>query len=144
TIWPVVYLNLYVLMPRLLNGRYIYYYIPLLLLIIGIFCWINMELFSRWSVLLFPGYFFISYYSFWEICLFFISFCVVSTLLKFSKSWFVVNELEKKLLETEKNAVQVELKALRAQVNPHFFFNTLNSIYSCRWPKMTGCLPRSY
>jgi LytS/YehU family sensor histidine kinase len=55
---------------------------------------------------------------------------VLTTLLKLSKSWFLVNTLQRELLEKEKQRVQEELKALKAQVNPHFFFNTLNSIYS--------------
>ena len=50
--------------------------------------------------------------------------------MKLSKSWFVVSRLQRQLLETDKQRVQAELKALKAQINPHFFFNTLNSIYS--------------
>ena len=50
--------------------------------------------------------------------------------MKLSKSWFWVRELEKELLEKEKQKTEAELKALKAQINPHFFFNTLNSIYS--------------
>src|SRR5262249_2491108 len=47
-----------------------------------------------------------------------------------SKSWFTVNDLQRQLLQSEKEKVQIELKALKAQINPHFFFNTLNGIYS--------------
>jgi LytS/YehU family sensor histidine kinase len=89
-----------------------------------------MQLFDHWSVKLFPGFFFISYYTWWEIGLFFFIFICITTLLKLSKSWFVVNQLQRQLLETDKQRVQAELKALKAQINPHFFFNTLNSIYS--------------
>ena len=42
----------------------------------------------------------------------------------------MVNELQRRLLESETEKVQIELRALKAQVNPHFFFNTLNGIYS--------------
>ena len=107
-----------------------FYYVIPLLLISALFIWINVQLFDHWSVKLFPGFFFISYYKWWEIALFFLVFISVTTLLKLSKSWFVVNRLQRQLLETDKQRVQAELKALKAQVNPHFFFNTLNNIYS--------------
>lgn len=37
-------------------------------------------------------------------------------------------EKEKKFLEQQKEAAEMQLKALRAQMNPHFIFNALNSI----------------
>jgi len=130
TILPVVYLHLYWLLPKLRNKAFLVNYVIPLLSITAVFIWINIQLFDRWSVTLFPGFYFISYYTWWEITLFFIACLVLTTLLKLSKSWFLVNTLHRELLEKEKQRVQEELKALKAQVNPHFFFNTLNSIYS--------------
>ena len=130
TVLPVVYLHLYWLLPKLRSkASLVYYFIPLALITAGSI-WVNIQLFDRWSAKLFSNFYFISYYTWWEITLFFITFLVLTTLLKLSKSWFLVNRLQRELLEKEKQRVQEELKALKAQVNPHFFFNTLNSIYS--------------
>jgi ligand-binding sensor domain-containing protein len=38
------------------------------------------------------------------------------------------NKAEKNLLETERQTAEMEMQALRAQMNPHFMFNSLNSI----------------
>ena len=140
TILPVIYLHLYWLLPKLNSKNSLAYYVIPLLLITSFFVWVNMQLFDHWSVKLFPGFFFISYYKWWEIALFFLVFICITTLLKLSKSWFLVNRLQRQLLETDKQRVQAELKALKAQINPHFFFNTLNSIYSMSLDK-DGRLP---
>jgi len=130
TILPVVYINLKILLPRFGTRLRWYLYAPLLLGLTTIFVWINIQLFDNWSVFLFKNLFFIAYYSWWEILFFFIAFLFFPTLLKLSKSCFFLKDLHQRLLTIEKERVDMELRALKAQVNPHFFFNTLNSIYS--------------
>jgi LytS/YehU family sensor histidine kinase len=47
-------------------------------------------------------------------------------MLKFVEDWFEL-EAKKKAIENEK--LTAELRFLKAQVNPHFLFNTLNNLY---------------
>ena len=130
TLLPAVYINIELLLPTLGNSKRILFYLLSLITIIILFAWINYNFFDKWSAKVFPDYFFISYFTFREVILFFIVYTIITMLLKLSKSWFVVSQLQKELLEKEKQKTEVELKALKAQINPHFFFNTLNSIYS--------------
>ena len=127
---PSVYINLEWLLPKFGKRKTILLYTILLAIVVILFSWINYKFFAEWSSRLLPTYFFISYFTFKEIIFFFTAYVIISSLLKLSKSWFWVSELEKELLEKEKQKTEVELKALKAQINPHFFFNTLNSIYS--------------
>ncbi|MBI9067488.1 MAG: histidine kinase [Salinivirgaceae bacterium] len=56
--------------------------------------------------------------------LFFIVFIAISV--KFYKRW---SEKENEEQRVQKEKVEVELQMLKTQINPHFLFNTLNSIY---------------
>lgn len=51
----------------------------------------------------------------------------ISTSIKVTQEWFKNEKLRKEAENTQLNA---ELAFLKSQVNPHFLFNTLNSIYS--------------
>jgi two-component system, LytTR family, sensor kinase len=51
----------------------------------------------------------------------------LATAFKFLKDWIIQRQ---QLQEIEKQQVATELAFLKSQMNPHFFFNTLNNLYS--------------
>ena len=53
-------------------------------------------------------------------------------ILRFAVDWF---ELEAKNREIENEKLYAELNFLRAQINPHFLFNTLNNLYYLAYSK---------
>ncbi len=132
-----VYINLEWLLPWLRRSNSWKWYFIINFFSIVLFSWLNLEFFSSWSNIVLPDYFFISYFDFFQISLFFIVYLSITSLLKLSKSWFLVNTLQKELLiaekqkaKHEKDLLELEAKALRAQMNPHFIFNCMNSIKS--------------
>lgn len=119
----IVYLNLRFFFPVFLEkGRYFLYGISVLVLI-ALGAGFYIILFDSWIDYIFSGYYFIAYYGFFDISLYFIIYIFVTSLLRLARGWFYLQEIEK-----EKTLA--ELKALKSQVNPHFLFNSLNSIYS--------------
>jgi len=118
-----VYVNLYLLIPRLLGkGRYLLYSLCLgLLTLCGAF--LLYFLFDRWIDYLLPGYYFISYYSVGENMLFMGAVLALATLLKLSRSWFLLHQVEK-------SQVSQQLKVLQNQINPHFLLNSMQTIYA--------------
>ena len=119
----VVYLNLYIGIPRLLRTeRYLFFALAFLMLIaVGAF--FLYQLFDSWIDLILPGYYFISYYSVPVLMLYTGSFLVLSTLLKLSRSWFL-------LLRVERMTAGQRLQSLQSQINPHFLLNSLQTIYA--------------
>lgn len=126
----VVYLNIRWLIPDYLRkNRYILYLIfSLCVIFLGI--GIHLITFDYLADLLFPGYYFIGYYGFWEILEFMLVYFVISSLLKFSKSWFEQIRTAHEMEQLAKEKLDAELTALKSQINPHFLFNCLNNLYS--------------
>ncbi|MCE4565137.1 histidine kinase [Maribellus sp. CM-23] len=119
----VVYINLRLLFPFFLEkGKYLLYSL-LILSLIALGSGFYLVLFNKWVDYFFEGYYFIAFYGFWDISLYFAVYLVATSLLRLARGWFRLQEIE-----TERN--KAELKALRSQINPHFLFNSLNSIYS--------------
>lgn len=55
---------------------------------------------------------------------------MATTLLKLAEDWFYFNATENRILKLKNTHIETQLTALRAQMNPHFLFNSLNVIYS--------------
>lgn len=62
----------------------------------------------------------------YNIAIFFLVF-TVGTCIAVIQRWLKTEETRK---ETESQKLSTELSFLKSQINPHFFFNTLNNIYS--------------
>jgi len=125
-----VTVNLFILIPLFLaRQRYLLYGL-LLALSVALFAWLNMLTFSRFIDYILPGYYFISYYDYSDLLKFFVAFTLITTLLKLSKGWFLLMDARNKLARLEKEHAQAALETLKGQINPHFLFNSLNTLYS--------------
>ena len=59
-------------------------------------------------------------------------FIFLSIVLKFSMDWFLNERVQRDL---ENQRLTAELSFLKSQINPHFLFNSLNTIYSLAYQK---------
>lgn len=98
--------------------------------------------FNQLTDWLLEDYYFVVVFETWETLLILLAYLTLSTLLTLSKSWFKNLELERKLAKSEQARLENELKLLRAQISPHFLFNSLNTIYglSLKKDEMTPAL----
>ena len=122
----LVYVNLLLLIPHVFSRSQVLYWVSIIFLIV---------LF----VLLYRGSYFMTTKDAYEVFIpsaldqnfnktfIAIRYLLFSMFFNFLRGWF---DQEKKLNQVKLTQISTELKLLRAQVNPHFLFNTLNNLYS--------------
>jgi LytS/YehU family sensor histidine kinase len=118
------------LIPKLFSKKkYLIYFIALVATIL-LSIILNLITFDWLADIVFPDYYFVSHFDFLEIGTFMVIYILITTLLKLSQSWFELQEVNKRITRIEKENIKSELNELKAQINPHFLFNSLNVIYS--------------
>lgn len=133
-----VSINFYSLIPKLLKqekyGLFCIAFILNLIVFALLSIWVLQPLLDQ----LFSNYFFVSYLSHKSIFMVFSIVLIVTTLLKLAEDWFYFNMNENQILRQQNQHIQTQLSALRAQINPHFLFNSLNVIYALALEKKDG------
>ena len=125
-----VYFNIEVLIRFLLKReKYILYILTLGATWLAV-ANINQFTFNHLSDWIAPDYLFISAYSFTDLLKFSFVYLALTTLIKLSKSWFTMLETQKELEIVKREQIESELGALKSNINPHFLFNNLNSLYA--------------
>jgi len=126
------YFVVYFFMPRFTkNGKLKQFIIVLLssflLLYLATFVWFRyVRIDPAMNPLPLSGFF---YYSFYTNINFTGTFptCCLMLAIKYYKNWYIKQQRSEQL---SRENIQAELQLLKAQVHPHFLFNTLNNIYS--------------
>jgi len=122
----IAYLNFFVLFPKYLKDRNFYTHIGLLALIAFLITPIKTTLnFLVSSGNLDAQSHYISNQLYTFLTLFFAG--TSSTIYQIMNDW-LIQQRDKNDLESK--TLQSELKFLKSQINPHFLFNTLNSLYA--------------
>ncbi len=139
-LYPVInislfYLNLLLLIPAFFNKkRYALYIISLAVVIIGYgFVKYAFGLMYKQQVLAREYGHVIGFWTyFWSTVFVSLIFIFLSIALKFGIDWFRNERIQRDL---ENQRLSAELSFLKSQINPHFLFNSLNSIYSLAYQR---------
>ncbi|HEV2482646.1 MAG TPA: histidine kinase [Puia sp.] len=126
----LVYLHLFLLRRFLLDKRNIAAYVVLILAGMSLIAFVNISVHGFYARLgstsyAASGVFTTSNFAAQILnCIYLLG---LATAAKFAKDWMLQKQ---QLQEIAKTQVATELAFLRSQIQPHFFFNTLNNLYS--------------
>ena len=123
----LIYVNLLVLIPKLVQKGKIVVYTTLLVGTLAVYVVLKNahDVYLYGYILDQPAaqsFFYNSYYNA-SIAIFYLTFSIA---LHLSKAWYFQREMIRRM-EVEK--LNTELEYLKAQINPHFVFNSINTIY---------------
>ena len=120
---PLVYTHLRILFPRWFERERYMAFAFYALVLVGLTVLMHDFLFDRVVPRLLTGFYIVSFTDQVLLVNIFLIYLGLTSLIKLSESWFHLQQVSQ-----EKTAL--ELAALKTQINPHFLFNGLNSIYS--------------
>lgn len=119
-----VYSNYYLFIPRYLKKHsYIFYFfwIVVSLSLASLFITTSLSLIEKRNLTqqLFSINFFTT-----------AAYVFITSLAKFLTDWIELQDINLRYHKSERQRLEAELNTLKAQINPHFLFNSLNNIYS--------------
>jgi two-component system LytT family sensor kinase len=129
------YLNYLVYIPKFLNKKSYWQYAAIVAVSIIAYGFLKygVGLIFKDVVLVHQKGHVISFYTYFYSSVFTsLIFVFLSTALKFSTDWFLNERIQRDL---ENQRLSAELAFLKSQINPHFLFNSLNSIYSLAYQR---------
>ena len=122
----LVYGNTMVLIPLLLKKKKTAIYISGIIAFVVLYTYLRSLNQQYWDALVWPkDVMTIQSYFHWNF-LYAVWFLIISSMLFFTREW---SEQQRKVKNIEISQLKTELKYLRSQLNPHFLFNGLNTIY---------------
>ena len=132
----VVYLNYFYLLPQFLLKRKITIYLAYSIISIAVASILSRLVFYHYlNDIIFPGW---SQGNFFQAYRFLQSAMIITSPMIFLIGLVVMRRWvssERKAEQFESEKIKAELSYLRSQINPHFFFNTLNTLYGLAMKK---------
>ncbi len=130
--FAIAYLNYFLLLPRFIRNKNVWRYVVEFAILFGALVFLRIYV-QRQMVEGSPrADYFHSTMFIVQVVAINLFITVFVSMLRFAADWFEL-EAKKKAIENER--LTAELNFLKAQINPHFLFNTLNNLYYLAFSK---------